>query len=843
MYAMYPDEFPPDGGESAGDDPEGSEGLDPEEAVGLKRRAFLAAGGGLAAPFFGGCVGGDGDPTATPSASPPPTTAPTGGETVTGTGPSSGSGTTTVTDAGTADPGEDTPPDRLWQLGEPSGGPAAFGDRTEAADAIAVPADWADREDWSAVPRGLSRETNPSLAIEYELDSVPEGGATFSARITNAHGCAVPQMGVLSNGVMVGNVQIAGLDGVDVTEEIDFRTTAAADASAPLRVGIEREDDRITGSYSPDGETWTELESLEMDMAGEVYVGIAAYSPAGDGGDVELDGLDGEGIETWGSRGIGGVEDDGSLSYGDGSVTVAAPPGDLDGEEDAFRYLYRELDGDGELVARVVGDGGSNAVAAGVVIRERLEADSPTAATVLDGEGEVEFRWRPVLPDLPEVQYTDTYEVYVPPEFLRAGTNTLELRAPRELYTDEAVDPAIYWEWETLALESLSDRLDEPIHGRHVRMGTTFDSGGTTGAGRDPEAVIDHLEPLIEWLGIAYSGNTLRMGEFGFPRAYLETLRELNTSVCTLHVPNYTGSDPEELEDGELRDEHAPHLKIVAPGWFYTGYDDYPTGWAADPEQRRRVERHCDLTNGHAYGLEYCDGRGANLVENVLTFQGTGDRGLPKPMMATEMGTNDWHTDHDAFASTQPHASIFDRICRAHVGFADQFMQHAAFFEDGFGLFEAPETFTGPDAPPPEETTVYPGVDGEDPRVKTYRRLALAYATHGAPLPYSYDNRAEVEGRRVYVRAVDTSTLADLPTGGQSETVLVNLVNFEAEPAEVDVTVTMPETKTYEGKRYGEVRTGTTYADAHTAVSVESDPTIGLSADLGPGQAVQYVLE
>ena len=801
----------------------------------------------------------------------------------------SSTGTPTETDTPGSDPGSS---DLLWRLGEASGTPADFGDRADAAETITVPGDWSDRDDWSAVPRGLDRVSAPALELEYDLDTVPEGGATFAARITNASACAVPRMAVFSNGVMVGNVQIAGLDGIEVTEEVDFRTTTTADASAPLWVRIDREGDRITGSYSTDGESWTELESLEMDMSSDAYVGIAACAPGGGEGTVALDGLDGEGVATWESRGIGAVDGDGSVSYADGSATVTAPVGDIDGEDDAFRYLFRELDGDGTLVVRVasLGEDGPPAKA-GVMIREALDADSPTAATVLDAAGEVAFTWRPVLPDLPEMRYTDTYEVYVPPEFLEAGTNTLELRATRGLYTGEAVDDDLYWDWETLALFPLAEPPDEPIHGRYVRMGTMFDSGGTTGAGRDPSAVIDYLAPLIEWLGIAYSANTLRMGEFGFPRAYLETVRDLNTSVCTLHFQNYTGPDPDELEDGELapatkeyvetflaekgefveyyevgnepsifggnkrvavelakyvqeiKDEHAPHLKVVAPGWFYTGYDDHPTGWAADPDQRREVERHCDLTNGHAYGHEYCNGRGANLVENVMTFGGTGDRGLPKPTMTTEMGTNDWHTDHDAFDSAQPHASIFDRICRAHLGFADQFMQHAAFFRDGFALFEAPETFTGPDAPPPEDIAVYPGVDGEDPRVKTYRRLALAYATHGSPLPYTHNNRDTIAGRKVYVRAVDTRTLDDPPTSPGSEKLLVNLVNFESDPVTIDVTVTMPAATTYEGDRYGEVTNGTTYGDAHTAVTVDADPEIDLRETLGPGGAVQYIFE
>jgi hypothetical protein len=890
-----------DGSYSDGkESPEHTEAEDESRALsGVKdvvdRRAFLAAGGGLAVPLLSGCIGGDGTETPGTDSSPtaggdPPdsgTATPTDGETPGGTDDPE-----TETPDGTDDPGGGSSPEYLWRLGDASGTSADFGDQTNAVDSIGVPGNWAEIEDWSAVPRGLSGETNPSLELNYDLEAVPEGGARFSARITNAHGCGVPQMAVFSNDVMVGNVQVAGLEEVEVVEEIDFRKTTSMDATAPLWVRITREGDRITGAYSPDGDSWTELESLEMDIAEDAYIGVTAASQRGAVGTAELDSIEG-GTDSWENQAIGDVAADGSVSYGTKSMSVEASPGEVYGERDAFRYVYRKLDGDDELVARVASQGGDGDLpaSAGVMIRESLDPAAPTAATVLDTDGNVEFRWRPVLPDLPEMQYTDTYEVYVPPEFLQTGTNNLKLRADRGLYTGQAADSAMYWNWETLALESMTDRPAEPIHGRHVRMGTALDSGGTTGEGRSFSAVTDYMEPLLEWLGIAYSGNTVRMGDFDFHREYFEKLRDLNTGACVLDIQNYTGGDPEELEGGELtaevtngidsflqeygdlveyyqignepstfggslefaiesakyvqtvKSEYASHMDVVAPGWFFTGYDDYPTGWAADPEQRRRVEQHCDMASGHAYGKEYCNGRGANLVENVITFQGTGDRGFPKPMIATEMGTNDGHVDHEELDSSQPRASMFDRICRSHVGFADQFTQFAAFYTRGFGMFEPPETFVGANAPSPEEIAVYPGVEGEDPRVKTFRRLALAYATHGEPLSYSYDNRSDIEGRAVYVRAVDTSTLETPTTGAGSEKLLVNLVNFEAESAEVAVTVTMPEARAYEGDRYGEVTNGTTYADAHSRVQFEADPAISLSDSLGPGQAVQYILE
>ena len=119
-------------------------------------------------------------------------------------------------------------------------------------------------------------------------------------------------------------------------------------------------------------------------------------------------------------------------------------------------------------------------------------------------------------------------------------------------------------------------------------------------------------------------------------------------------------------------------------------------------------------------------------------------------------------------------------------------------------------------------------------------RLALAYATHGAPLPYTYTNPDEVRDRLVYFRAVDTSALPPLRgSGGEADKVLLSFVNFSREPQTLGVRVTMPREGVYAGTRFGPEEQ---YLAARSRVQVAASPAADLVETLGPGEAVQYIL-
>lgn len=476
-----------------------------------------------------------------------------------------------------------------------------------------------------------------------------------------------------------------------------------------------------------------------------------------------------------------------------------------------------------------------------------------------------------------------TYRLYLPRELLHTGENVLRLRALRPLWSDASVDPRLWWEWDYLELDALAEAAREPLHGALAYLGTTM-KNSANGFAVDDDTL--RIAPLaFRWMGIAYSGNTIR-ADFWYdvarlqPRRleYLTLLRTLNLSVDVDfisgshfklegdgRVPARVSADLKRffadygalvqyyeignepcMFGGDLqatvalaREVNAlkpAHVKTTACGWAYGGGKGTPKNWDADADNRRQVEDLCQATDGHSYGYSYGDDRGGSFIENLATFRGVSD-GWPKEYVNTETGTNNWHSEENGphLASSQPKAQAFDRILRAHLAVVDRTMQHAAIFDD-FGLFAAPDWHDL------EHLAALPGADSadSDTRLKTFRRLALAYATHGTPLPYSFPEQDRLHDRLVYVRAVDTAGLDPLPgSGARADRLLLNLVNFDRAPQHVTVVVTLPARGSYAGERIG---AGATWDMAHRAVALKADPTVTLDEELGGGEAVQYIL-
>lgn len=498
-------------------------------------------------------------------------------------------------------------------------------------------------------------------------------------------------------------------------------------------------------------------------------------------------------------------------------------------------------------------------------------------------------------------KFRKTYELYIPKEQLVSGTNELKLRAARGIYSSESEDKYNWWTWDELSLESLKAPVKEPIHGSYTLTGTVvnnkqfyFDEGAVTHLPYIMKWLgIAYSGNIMRTNCASDVGRSCeKMDE------YYKVLKDYNMQAVALYL--YTGNI-ELKEDGSLPDDAekkltdyfekyspyfqyyevdnepglfnrskavnlaiadwlnrkgktiAPHLQTVAPGWAYwpefrvnscgnqkdgaaKGCGD-PDGWERDPEQRNELEEVTDLTNGHSYGESYIFNNGGSFTENLKTFGGAAD-GLSKKMLTTEFGTSDTHVDANQYGATERTAAVFDRIMRAHIGYADMFVQHAAFFKN-FSLFKYGFNLEEHD---PAETEIYYIKEGEDSRVSIMRRLDLAYATHGAPLTYQITNKDKLADKLVYVRAVDTSTLEPLAgTQATSNKVLLNFVNFENTEQTVTAKVTMPEKTVYEGERFGN---GDTYEEARAYVSGKNaSPVLEFTETLAPGEAVQYILE
>ncbi len=479
-------------------------------------------------------------------------------------------------------------------------------------------------------------------------------------------------------------------------------------------------------------------------------------------------------------------------------------------------------------------------------------------------------------------KFKETYRLYIPKEFLKIGVNQLRLEADRGLFADNSGDPYHWWEWDHVTLKTLAEKAREPLHGRYIHMGNDFRE--------DPYFDARSAYLLTKWSGIAYSGNWMRdgidmnRGLDGGVRAYLETMRQLNIipmalpfegsvtrssevlagnittgvrqkyreflanygdvlgAVETENEPGLFGSSQVgtkaivEMAQAE-KPAYAPHVKVVAPGWAYWPTNGIPNGWERDPAQRRPIEEISDLTNGHSYSTSGVGGLGGSLVETLRTYDSyTGD-GFPKDMVMSETGANDDAADDNRYGTfANRYISVFDREMRGNIGYVDHIMYHAAFSPGNFTMWVS-DVATG--KLNPENARARPNRrEPTQPRLKTFRRLALAYATHGEPLAYLYENAAELAGKKAYFRAVNTATLGRASTGASSDKYLMNFVNFETSTLTMRVKVAMPGGGTFTGERFGN---GDVYSEAVSRVDFSSD-TLRFTETLAPGEAVQYIL-
>jgi hypothetical protein len=86
----------------------------------------------------------------------------------------------------------------------------------------------------------------------------------------------------------------------------------------------------------------------------------------------------------------GGAQSDGADGY-----IVSSAGGDIWGGADSFHFVYQSLNGNGQVVARVLGiQGTSDWAKAGVIARETLDANSRNAMTLVALRQGTSFQWR-----------------------------------------------------------------------------------------------------------------------------------------------------------------------------------------------------------------------------------------------------------------------------------------------------------------------------------------------------------------------------------------------------------------------------------------------------------------
>ncbi|MGC9944216.1 MAG: PQQ-dependent sugar dehydrogenase [Verrucomicrobiota bacterium] len=102
----------------------------------------------------------------------------------------------------------------------------------------------------------------------------------------------------------------------------------------------------------------------------------------------------------WQDADIGDVGQPGESSFLNGRFNLLASGGDIWGYADAFHFVYRPLNGDGQIIAHVASMQYTDPWAkAGVMIRENISADAKDILMALSGQGGSTLQWRPVTGD------------------------------------------------------------------------------------------------------------------------------------------------------------------------------------------------------------------------------------------------------------------------------------------------------------------------------------------------------------------------------------------------------------------------------------------------------------
>jgi hypothetical protein len=171
--------------------------------------------------------------------------------------------------------------------------------------------------------------------------------------------------------------------------------------TAPYWVKIDRQGNEVKAYKRSDASLpWTSIGSTTFGgRVHNVYIGLCVT--AGDDDRVlntavfDNVNVNPSADSTWQSLDIGPVERAGRTISDSRQFTIQASGKGISSRIDGFRYVYKPLNGDGSIEARVVQLSNTDAWAkAGIMIRESLAGDSPAVAVVVTPENGIAFQWR-----------------------------------------------------------------------------------------------------------------------------------------------------------------------------------------------------------------------------------------------------------------------------------------------------------------------------------------------------------------------------------------------------------------------------------------------------------------
>ncbi len=147
--------------------------------------------------------------------------------------------------------------------------------------------------------------------------------------------------------------------------------TSVGPGVAPQWIRVSRRGIRITAYVSDDGNTWEIVARDTIVMDASVEAGVALTSHVdGASASAEFSHVAVTPLTKWSTADIGAVGLEGSSAIQQDRIELTGAGEDIWGVADAFRYTWRPLWGDGEIVARVADlDSISGWTKAGVMIR------------------------------------------------------------------------------------------------------------------------------------------------------------------------------------------------------------------------------------------------------------------------------------------------------------------------------------------------------------------------------------------------------------------------------------------------------------------------------------------
>jgi regulation of enolase protein 1 (concanavalin A-like superfamily) len=177
-------------------------------------------------------------------------------------------------------------------------------------------------------------------------------------------------------------------------------TTAGPLVSTPRWVRLRRVGSTLTASTGTDGGSWQTVGSATISMNSTIYAGLAitSHNPGSLASAVVTNASVtplGTMPAAMSTRDIGSPSITGSMTYSAGVYTIKGAGVDIWGTSDQFRFVYQQITGDVDIVARLKSIQDSNAWAkAGVMIRESLNANARNAMAVLSAGKGYSFQWR-----------------------------------------------------------------------------------------------------------------------------------------------------------------------------------------------------------------------------------------------------------------------------------------------------------------------------------------------------------------------------------------------------------------------------------------------------------------